>query len=53
MVSRTLGVTHGGQALTPHRVTLILDKGQGNGGANKARQVALTKLREALVGSPL
>jgi hypothetical protein len=48
-----LGVTHSGQALAPHRVALVLDGEQGNGGAGKARQVALTELREGLVGSPL
>jgi hypothetical protein len=36
-LSRTLGVAHDGQALTPHRVALILDGEQGNGGANEAR----------------
>jgi hypothetical protein len=53
MVSRTFGVSNGGQALTPHNVALILDREQGNGGANEACQVALTKLCEGLVGTPL
>jgi hypothetical protein len=53
VVSRTLEVAHGGQALTPHRFTLILDGEQGNDGAGKAQQVVLTKLREDLVGSRL
>jgi hypothetical protein len=53
MVSRTLGVAHGGQALTPCRVALVLDREQGNGGAGEARQVAITELREGLVVSPL
>jgi hypothetical protein len=53
MVSRTLGVTNDGQALTPCYVALILNGEQGNSGADEARQVALTKLREGLVGSPL
>jgi hypothetical protein len=48
-----LGVTHNGQALAPRRVALILDREQGNGGAGKARQVALIELCEGLVGSPL
>jgi hypothetical protein len=53
MVSRTLGVTNGSQALTPCCVALVLDGEQGNGGAYEARQVALKKLREGFVGSPL
>jgi hypothetical protein len=53
VVSRMLGVTNGGQALTPHCVALILDGEQGNSGVIKARQVELTKLYEGLVGSPL
>jgi hypothetical protein len=53
VVRRILGVTHSGQALAPHRVALILDGEQGNGSAGKARQVALTELREGMVGSPL
>jgi hypothetical protein len=48
-----LGVTHGGQALTPHCIALVLDGEQCNGDADKARQVALTELREVLVDSPL
>jgi hypothetical protein len=53
VVSGTLGVTHGSQALTPRCVALILDGKQGNVGGDEARQVALTKLHEGLVGSPL
>jgi hypothetical protein len=53
VVNRTLGVTNGGQALTPCCVALILDGEQGNDGADEAWQVALTKLREGLVGIPL
>jgi hypothetical protein len=53
VVSRALGVTNGGQALTPRCVALVLDGEQDNSGADEARQVALTKLREGLVGSPL
>jgi hypothetical protein len=53
MVRRALGVTYSGQALTPRRVTLVLNGEQGNGGADEARQVALTELRGGLVGSHL
>jgi hypothetical protein len=53
VVSRTLGVAHDSQALTPRRVALILDGEQGNGSGDEARQVALTEHREGLVGNPL
>jgi hypothetical protein len=53
VVCRTLGVAHSGQALTPRRVALVMNREQGNGGAGKAQQVALTELHEGLVGSPL
>jgi hypothetical protein len=53
VVSRTLRVANGGQALTLRYIALILDGEQGNGGADEAQQVALTKLREGLVGNPL
>jgi hypothetical protein len=53
MVRRTLGVTHSGPALAPCHAALVLDREHGNGGAGKARQVALTELHEGLVGSPL
>jgi hypothetical protein len=53
MVGRKLRVTDGGHALTPHRVALILNGEQGNGGVTENRQVVLTELREGLVGSPL
>jgi hypothetical protein len=53
MVGRELGVADGGHALTPHRVALIPSWEQGNGGVTENRQVALTELREGLVGSPL
>jgi hypothetical protein len=53
MVGRKLGVTDGGHALTPHRVALISNREQGNGDVTENRQVALTELREGLVGSPL
>jgi hypothetical protein len=53
MVDRKLGVVDGGHALTPHRVALIPNGEQGNRGVAKNWQVALTELREGLVGSPL
>jgi hypothetical protein len=53
MVGRKLGVVDGGHVLTPHRVTLILNGEQSNGGVTENRQVVLTELREGLVGSPL
>jgi hypothetical protein len=53
MVGRRLGVADGGHALTPHRVALILNGEQGNGGVTESWQVALTELHEGLVGSPL
>jgi hypothetical protein len=53
MVGRKLGVPDGGHALTPHRFALILNGGQGSGDVTKNWQVALIKLREGLVGSPL
>jgi hypothetical protein len=52
-VGRKLGVADGGHALTPHRVTHVLNGKQGNGGVAENWQVALTELREGLVGSPL
>jgi hypothetical protein len=52
-VGQKLGVTDGGHALTPHRIALILNGEQGKGGVAENRQVALTELREGLVGSPL
>jgi hypothetical protein len=53
MVGRKLGVTNGGYALTPHRVTLVLNGEQGDGGVAEDWQVVLTELCEGLVGSPL
>jgi hypothetical protein len=53
MVGRRLGVADGGHALTPHRVALILNGEQGNGGVTENWQVALTELHEGLVGNPL
>jgi hypothetical protein len=53
VVSQTLGVAHISQALTPHRVTLILDGEHGNGGVDQTRQLALTELHKGLVGSSL
>jgi hypothetical protein len=53
MVGRKLGVTDGGHALAPHRVALVPNGEQGKGGVTENWQVALTELREGLVGSPL
>jgi hypothetical protein len=53
MVDRRLGVADGGHALTPHRVALVSNGEQGNGGVTENWQVVLTELREGLVGSPL
>jgi hypothetical protein len=53
MVGQKLGVADGDHALTPHRVALIPNGEQGNGGVIENWQVALTELREGLVGSPL
>jgi hypothetical protein len=53
MVGWKLGVINGGHALTPHRVALVLNGEQGNGGVTEDQQVALTELREGPVGSPL
>jgi hypothetical protein len=53
MVGRKLEVVDGGHVLTPHRVALIPNGEQGNGGVTEDWQVALTELREGLVGSPL
>jgi hypothetical protein len=53
MVGRKLGVVDGGHTLTPHRITLVLNGEQGNGGVTENRQVALIELCEGLVGSPL
>jgi hypothetical protein len=49
MVHQKLGVANGGHALTPHRVVLIPNGEQGDGGVAKNRQMALTELREGLV----
>jgi hypothetical protein len=53
MVGQKLRVADGGHALTPHRVALVLNGKQGDGGVTENWQVALTELREGLVGSPL
>jgi hypothetical protein len=53
MVGRKLGVTDGGHVLTPHRVTLIPNGQQGDGGVTEDQQVTLIELCEGLVGSPL
>jgi hypothetical protein len=53
MVGRKLGIADGGHTLTPHRVALVLNGEQGNDGVTEDWQMALTELREGLVGSPL
>jgi hypothetical protein len=53
MVGRKHGVADGGHALTPHRVTLVPNGEQGNGGVTENWQMVLTELREGLVGNPL
>jgi hypothetical protein len=53
MVSRKLGVTDGDHTLTPHCIALVLNGEQGSGSITENRQVALTELREGLMGSPL
>jgi hypothetical protein len=53
MVGRKLRVTDGGHALTAHRIALIPNREQGNGGVTENWQVALTELCEGLVGTPL
>jgi hypothetical protein len=53
MVGQKLRVADGGHALTPHRIALVPNGKQGNGGVAENQQVALTELREGLVGSPL
>jgi hypothetical protein len=37
MVGQKLGVADGGHTLTPHRVALILNEEQGNGGVAENR----------------
>jgi hypothetical protein len=53
MVGQKLGVANGGDVHTPHRIALIPKGEQGGGSVTEDRQVALTELREGLVGSPL
>jgi hypothetical protein len=53
MVGRKLGDANGGHTLTPHRVALVPNGGQGNGGVIEDRQVALIELHEGMVGSSL
>jgi hypothetical protein len=45
VVGRKLGVANDDHTLTSHRVALVLN--------SEDRQVALTELREGLVGNPL
>jgi hypothetical protein len=51
MVGQKLGVSDGGHALTPHRVSLVLNREQGNGGVTENWQVVLTELCEGLVAT--
>jgi hypothetical protein len=53
VVGWKLGVANGGHTLTPHRVALVPNGEQGDGGAAEDQQVVLTELREGLEGSPL
>jgi hypothetical protein len=53
VVGRKLRVANDDHALTPHHVALVLNVEQGDGSAIEDRQVALTELRECLVGNPL
>jgi hypothetical protein len=53
LVGQKLGVTNDGHALTLHRVALIPNGEQGDGGVAEDRLVALIELCEGLVGSPL
>jgi hypothetical protein len=53
VVGKKLRVANGGHALTPHRVALIPNREQGDGGVTEDWQVVFTELREGLVGSPL
>jgi hypothetical protein len=53
MVGQKLGVANRGYALTPHCVALVPNGEQGVGSVAEDRHVALTKLCEGLVGSPL
>jgi hypothetical protein len=46
MVGQKLGVTDGGHELTPHRVALVPNGEQGNGGVAENWQVALIELCE-------
>jgi hypothetical protein len=53
VVGQKLRVTNGGHVLTPHRIALILNGEQGDGGVIKDQQVALIELCEGLMGRPL
>jgi hypothetical protein len=53
VVVQKLGVTNSGHLLTQHCVALIPNGEQGDGGVAEDQQLALTKLCEGLVGSPL
>jgi hypothetical protein len=53
MVGWKLRVANGGYALSPHRIALIPNGEQGDGGVTEDWQVVLTELHEGLLGSPL
>jgi hypothetical protein len=53
MMGRKLEVADGGYTLTPHHIALIPNGEQGDGDVVEDRQVAITELREGLVGSLL
>jgi hypothetical protein len=53
VVGQKLGVINDSHVLTPHRVALVPNGEQGDGGVTKDRKVALTELHEGLVGNPL
>jgi hypothetical protein len=53
VVGWKLGVVNGCHALTPHRVALVLNREQGDGGVVEDQQVVLAELHEGLVGNPL
>jgi hypothetical protein len=53
VVGQKLGVANGNHVLIPHRVALVPNREQGDGGVTEDRQVVLIELGEGLVSSPL
>jgi hypothetical protein len=53
VVGQKLGGANDSHTLTQHHIALVPNGEQGDGSAIEARQVALTKLREGLVGNPI